>query len=125
MLMMLCSSFSGSNTRGVTVASGAGGAAGAADLRKARLSPVRWTGNHAPLGGRGGALQAALKPSKPKRWNHNTVRFPPQRVGARGMEPWLSPLSTFTRLVNILPPECWRKKREGASPPRTSRGGRR
>jgi hypothetical protein len=41
------------------------------------------------------------------------------------MEPLLSPLSTFMRLVNILPPECWRKKREGVSPPRTSCGGRR
>jgi hypothetical protein len=71
------------------------------------------------------ALEAAPKPSKPKRWSCSTTRFPPQRVGAHGMEPWLSPLSTFTRLVIILPPECWRKKREGASPPRTSRGGRR
>jgi hypothetical protein len=49
----------------------------------------------------------------------------PKSWGARGMESWLSPLSTFTRLVIILPPECWRKKREGVSPPRTSRGGRR
>jgi hypothetical protein len=28
-----------------------------------------------------------------------------------GAQPQLSPLSTFTRLVNILPSECWRKKR--------------
>jgi hypothetical protein len=49
----------------------------------------------------------------------------PKELGARGMESWLSPLSTFTRLVNILPPECWRKKREGASPLGTSHGGRR
>jgi hypothetical protein len=33
------------------VAGGAGGAAGAADLRTARPSPIRWMGNHAPLGG--------------------------------------------------------------------------
>jgi hypothetical protein len=70
------------------------------------------------------ALEVAPKPSKPKRWNPSTACFPPQRVGARGMEPWLNPMSTFTRLVIILPPECWRKKWEGASPPRTSRGGR-
>jgi hypothetical protein len=49
----------------------------------------------------------------------------PKELEARGMEPWLSPLSAFTRLVISLPPECWRKKREGASPPRTSHGGRR
>jgi hypothetical protein len=48
----------------------------------------------------------------------------PKNWGARGMEPWLSPLPTFMRLVITLPPECWRKKREGASPPRTFRGGR-
>jgi hypothetical protein len=49
----------------------------------------------------------------------------PKELRARGMEPQLSPLSTFTRLVNILPPKCLKKKREGASPPRTSCGGRR
>jgi hypothetical protein len=27
------------------------------------------------------ALEAAPKPSKPKRWSRNTARFPPQRVG--------------------------------------------
>jgi hypothetical protein len=52
------------------------------------------------------SLKAAPKPSKPNRWSRSTARFPPQRVGARGMESWLSPLFTFTRLVNILPPEC-------------------
>jgi hypothetical protein len=89
--------------------------------------------DHRPCGGRTAtpawrreaASEAAPKPSKPKRWSRSTARFPPQRVGARGMESWLSPLSTFTRLVIILPPECWWKKQEGASPPRTSRGGRR
>jgi hypothetical protein len=49
----------------------------------------------------------------------------PKELGARGLESQLSLLSTFTRLVNILPPECWTKKREGASPPRTPCGGRR
>ena len=32
----------------------------------------------------------------------------------RKMELQLSSLPAFTRLVNILPSECWRKKREGA-----------
>jgi hypothetical protein len=41
------------------------------------------------------------------------------------MELQLSPLSTFTRLVNILSSECWRKKREDVLPPRTSCRGRR
>jgi hypothetical protein len=44
---------------------------------------------------------------------------------AWGMEPQLSPLSTFTRLVNILPSECWRKKWEEALPLRTPCRGRR
>jgi hypothetical protein len=35
----------------------------------------------------------------------------------REMEPQLSSLPAFTRLVNILPSECWRKKREEALPP--------
>jgi hypothetical protein len=34
------------------------------------------------------------------------------------MEPQHGSLPAFTRLVNILPSECWRKKREGASPHR-------
>jgi hypothetical protein len=45
-------------------------------------------------------LEAAPRPSKPKRWSHNTARFPPQGVGGRGMESRLSPLSTFTRLAS-------------------------
>jgi hypothetical protein len=103
-----------------SVAGGAGDATDAADLRTARPSSVRWTDSRWEA-----ALEAAPKPSKPKRWSHSMACFPPQRVGARGMVPWLSPLPTFMRLVIILPPECWRKKREGALPPRTSRGGRR
>jgi hypothetical protein len=61
-------------------------------------------GQPCPAWRREAALEAAPKPSKPKRWSRSTARFPPQRVGARGMEPWLSPLSTFTRPVIILPP---------------------
>jgi hypothetical protein len=37
--------------------------------------------------------------------------YPMELKLTRGMEPQLSPLSTFTRLVNILPSKCWRKKR--------------
>jgi hypothetical protein len=103
----------------------AGGAAGAADLRTARLSPVRWTGSHAPLGG--GRQRWRRHQSHQSQRDGAAARLAshPKELGARGMETWLSPLSTFTRLVNILPPECWRKKREGALPPRISRRGRR
>jgi hypothetical protein len=97
-------------------------AMGTADLCTARPSPVRWTGNHLPLGGVGSGTEAIeAKESEPQHGSLPT----PKELGARGMDPWLSPLSTFTRLVIILPPGCWRKKREGASPPRTSHGGRR
>jgi hypothetical protein len=110
------------------VAGGAGGATGAVDLCTARPSPVRWTGSHAPLGGRrrrwrrlrGRQSQrdgaAAWLASHPKESGGG---------GGPGVAPRRTPLSTFTRLVIILPPECWRKKQEGALPPRTSRGGRR
>jgi hypothetical protein len=43
--------------------------------------------------------------------------YPMELKFTRGMEPQLSLLSTFTRLVNILPSGCWRKKREEALPP--------
>jgi hypothetical protein len=88
------------------LASGVGDVAGAADLRTTRPSPVRWTGGHAPLD------------SGRRRWrrhrSHQSQRdgaaarlaSHPKELGARGMELLLSPLSTFTRLVNILPPEC-------------------
>jgi hypothetical protein len=78
-------------------------AAGAVDLRTARPSPVRWTGSHALLG------------SGRRRWRqhrgHRSQRDGAvarlashlKELGARGMDPWLSPLSTFTRLVIILP----------------------
>jgi hypothetical protein len=87
-----------------------------------------------PCGGRtakprlaaGGSIGGSTKAIKSKNMESQHDSLPtPKSWGARGMEPWLSPLSTFMRLVIILPPECWRKKREGTSPLRTSRGGRR
>jgi hypothetical protein len=108
-----------------SAASGAGDTTDAVDLCTARPSPVQWTNSRASLGDRR------------QRWrrhqNHQSQRdgatarlaSHPKELGARGMDPWLSPLTTFTRLVIILPPKCWRKKWEGASPPRTSCGGRR
>jgi hypothetical protein len=107
------------------VAGGAGGAVGAADLRTTRPSPMRWTGSHALLGG--GRRRWRRHRSHQSQRDGAAARLAshPKELGARGKELWLSPLSTFTRLVNILPPECWRKKREGASPPWASHGGRR
>jgi hypothetical protein len=97
---------------------------------------MRWTfarRNHRPCSGRtatprlaaGGSVGGGTKTIKAKEMEPQHGSLPTPNIGARGMEPWLSPLSTFTRLVIILPPERWRKKREGASPPWTSRGGRR
>jgi hypothetical protein len=76
---------------------------GAADLRMARPSAVRWTGSHAPLGGgrrRHRSHQSQRDGAAARLASH------PKELGARGMEPWLSPMSTFTRLVNILPPNA-------------------
>jgi hypothetical protein len=98
---------------------------------------IRWTcarRDRRPCGGRtatphlaaGGSVGGGTKTIKAKEMEPQHDSLPtPKNWGARGMESWLGPLSTFTRLVIILPPKCWRKKREGASPPQTSRGGRR
>jgi hypothetical protein len=98
---------------------------------------MRWTyarHDRRPCGGQtatsrlaaGGSVEGGTKTIKAKEMEPQHGSLPtPKELGARGMESWLSPLSTFTRLVIILPPECWRKKREGASPPRTTPGGRR
>jgi hypothetical protein len=73
----------------------------------------------------GGSVGGGTEAIKAKKMEPQHGSLPTQKeLGARGMESWLSPMSAFTRLV-ITPPKCWRKKREGASPPRTSRGGRR
>jgi hypothetical protein len=107
------------------VAGGAGGAAGAVDIRTARSSPLRWTGSHSPLGNGKRRWRRHRSHQSQKYGAAAQIASHPKEVGAQGMEPQLSPLSTFMRLVNILPPECWRKKQEGASPPQTSCGGRR
>jgi hypothetical protein len=104
---------------------GAGDATDVADLRTAQPSPLRRMDNHAPI--------SSGRQRRRRHQSHQSQRngaaawlaSHPNILGARGMEPWLSPLPTSTRLVIILPPECWRKKWERASPPRTSRGGRR
>jgi hypothetical protein len=103
---------------------GAGDTTDVADLRTARPSPVRRTDSHAPLGG--GRQRQRRHQSHQSQRDGAAARLAShsKELGVRGMEPWLSPPSTFMRLVIILPPECWRKKWEGASPPRTSRGGR-
>jgi hypothetical protein len=105
--------------------SSVGDATDVADLRTARPSPVRWTDNHAPISG--GRQRRRRHQSHQSQRDGATARLAshPKILGARGMEPWLSPLPTSTRLVIILLPECWRKKREKASPSWTSRGSRR
>jgi hypothetical protein len=108
-----------------SVAGGAGDATDAADLRTVQPSPVRRTDSHSPLGGGRQHWRRHQSHQNQKEGAAARLASYPKELGARGMEPWLSPLSTFTGLLIILPPECWRKKREGASPPRTSRGGRR
>jgi hypothetical protein len=86
------------------VANDAGDATGEADLRTTRPSPVRWTDSRAPFGG--GRQHWRRHRSHQSQKDGVVARHAshPKRVGARGMEPWLSPLSTFTRLVIILPP---------------------
>jgi hypothetical protein len=108
----------------LAVSGGAGSATGAADLRTVRPSPVWWTGSRAPLGG--GRQRWRRHQSRQSQRDGAAAHLAshPKELGARGMELWLSPRSTFTMLVNILSPECWRKKREGVSPPWTSCGGR-
>jgi hypothetical protein len=50
-------------------------------------------------GGVGGGTEAIkAKEMEPQ---HDSLPTP-KELGARGMDPWLSPLSTFTRLVIIL-----------------------
>jgi hypothetical protein len=97
---------------------------------------MRWTcarRDRRPCSGRtttprlavGGSVGGDTKTIKAKEMEPQHGSLPtPKNWGARGTESWISPLSTFTRLVIILSPKCWWKKREGASPPRTSRGGR-
>jgi hypothetical protein len=80
----------------LAVAGGAGGAAGAADLCTARLSPLWWTGSHAPLGdGRrrwrrhrshqsqrdGATARLASHPKELGRegWTRGSARCPPLR----------------------------------------------
>jgi hypothetical protein len=70
----------------------------------------------------GGSVGGGIEAIKAKKMEPQHGSLPTPK--SWGMESWLNPLSTFTRLVIILPLECRRKKREGASPPRTSRGGR-
>jgi hypothetical protein len=88
------------------VAGDAGGAAGAADLRTARPSPVQWTGSHAPLGSRRQRWRRHRSHQSQRDGAAARLASHPKELGARGMDPWLSPLSTFTRLVIILPPRC-------------------
>jgi hypothetical protein len=65
-----------------------------------------------PYGGRtstprsavGGSVGGGTKAIKAKKMEPQHGSLPtPKELGARGMEPWLNPLSTFTRLVIILP----------------------
>jgi hypothetical protein len=66
-----------------------------------------------PCGGRtatprsaaGGSVEGGTKAIKAKEMEPQHDLLPtPRYWGARGMEPWLSPLPTSTRLVIILPP---------------------
>jgi hypothetical protein len=100
---------------------GAGDATDVADLRTARPSPVRWTDSHAPISGGRKCRRQHQSHQSQRDGAAARLASHPKILGARGMEPWLSPLPTSARLVIILPPECWRKKRERTSPPRTSR----
>jgi hypothetical protein len=88
-----------------------GDATDVADLRTARPSLVRWTDSHAPLGG--GWQRRRRHQSHQSQRDGAAARLAShsKELGVRGMESWLSLLPTFTRLVIILPPECWRKKR--------------
>ena len=69
--------------------------------------------DYRPCGGRtaaprlvvGGSVGGGAKAIKAKEMEPQHGSLPtPKSWGARGMETWLSPLSTFTRLVITLPP---------------------
>jgi hypothetical protein len=89
-----------------TVAGGTEGAAGAADMCTVRPSPVRWTGSHALLGGGRRRLRRHRGHQSQRDGAAARLASHPKELGARGMDPWLNPLSTFTRLVIILPPNA-------------------
>jgi hypothetical protein len=71
--------------------------------------------DHRPCGGRtatprsaaGDSIRGGTKAIKSKEMEPQHGSLPtPRYWGVRGMEPWLSPLPTSTRLVIILLPEC-------------------
>jgi hypothetical protein len=89
-----------------STAGGAGDATDVADLCTARSSPERWMDSHASLSGRRQRRRRHQSHQSQRDGAAARLASHPQRVGARGMEPWLSPLPTFTRLVIILPPNA-------------------